>query len=31
MQALGFTNLRREFLSQMTFPAEVVYGRRAED
>ena len=26
LQALGFKDVRREFISQMTFPAEVVFG-----
>jgi ubiquinone/menaquinone biosynthesis C-methylase UbiE len=26
LESLGFTNLQREFISQMTFPSEVVYG-----
>jgi len=31
MQALGFIELRREFLSQLTFPAEVVYGIKPKE
>ncbi len=26
LHALGFKNVRREFISQMTFPAEIVFG-----
>lgn len=29
VRSLGFTQTRREFLSQMTFPAEIVYGVKA--
>jgi ubiquinone/menaquinone biosynthesis C-methylase UbiE len=28
LQSLGFTSLKREFISQMTFPSEVVYGEK---
>lgn len=28
LQSLGFTNLKREFISQMTFPSEVIYGEK---
>ncbi len=29
LSAAGFVNTRREYLSQMTFPSEVVYGEKA--
>ena len=28
LRSLGFTNLKREFISQMTFPSEVIYGEK---
>jgi ubiquinone/menaquinone biosynthesis C-methylase UbiE len=30
MQALGFTAIRRAFVSQLTFPAEILYGLKAQ-
>jgi ubiquinone/menaquinone biosynthesis C-methylase UbiE len=31
LQALGFSGVRRQYLSQLTFPAEVVYGVKLQD
>jgi ubiquinone/menaquinone biosynthesis C-methylase UbiE len=28
VQRAGFTNTKREFISQMTFPSEIIYGER---
>jgi ubiquinone/menaquinone biosynthesis C-methylase UbiE len=30
VQAAGFQQVRREFISQMTFPSEIIYGIKAE-